>query len=191
MTHFQRIHAVRTAAFFCAALAFAPIARSSSVTVDECTAYAGSVTTDSTQQCLVNGSATLVAVPGGDAVIPPGYQIGYLLTSTNGLAIEQVGPDPVFTVSTVNVWRIHSLVYDPNTLDFAAILDLYHAYQLQEMLMQGGGSICASLNMSGAGTKTTICEEEPCTADAGSISALNPDQCLLDSQAQLEALPTC
>lgn len=172
-----------------AALTFVSIARAASGTTDECAAYAGTITTDSTQQCLVNGAATLVAVPGGDAVVPPGFQLGYILTSSNGLTIEQVGPDPVFTVSTVNIWRIHSLVYDPATLDFSAILDLDHAYQLQEMLVQGGGAICASLNTGGAGTKTTVCEEEPCTADAGSINALNPDLCLTDGEAQLEAAP--
>lgn len=188
MRHFKHIHAVRTALLFSGALAFAPLARSAYGTVDGCTAAAGTITTDSTQQCLLSGSATLVAFPGGDAVIPPGYQLGYILTSTNGLHIEQVGPDPVFTVSGVNIWRIHSIVYDPNTLDFAAILDLDHLYQLQDLLVQGGGSICASLNTGGAGTKTTTCENT-CTANAGSISALNPDQCLVEGEAQLEATP--
>lgn len=188
MRHSKHIHAVRTALLFSGALAFAPLARSAYGAVDGCTAAAGTITTDSTQQCLLNGSATLVAFPGGDEVVPPGYQLGYILTSTNGLHIEQVGPDPVFTVSGVNIWRIHSIVYDPNTLDFAAILDLDHLYQLQDLLVQGGGSICASLNTGGAGTKTTTCEN-PCTADAGSISALNPDQCLVNGEAQLEATP--
>ena len=117
MTHFQRIHAVRTAAFFCAALAFAPIARSSSVAVEECTAYAGSITTDSTQQCLVNGSATLVAVPGGDAVIPPGYQIGYILTSTNG---------PGTTATMRSVWSGSVMLETPqfsSSLNMATIGD--------------------------------------------------------------------
>lgn len=173
-------------ALACTMLLAASPARSAPARDTGCDAYAGSITTDSTQQCLVNGFATLVAQPGGDAVIPPGYQIGYVLTSTNGLTIEQVGPDPAFTVSGVNIWRIHSLVYDPSTLDFAAILDLDHAYQFQDMLVQDG--ICASFDISGAGTKTTECPND-CTADAGSISALNPDQCLVDGIAQLEALP--
>lgn len=175
-----------TAALACIVLLAISPARSAPAPDTGCDAHAGSITTDSTQQCLVNGSVTLLAQPGGDAVVPPGYQIGYVLTSTNGLSIEQVGPNPSFTVSGVNIWRIHSLVYDPNTLDFAAILDLDHAYQLQDMLVQGG--ICASFDISGAGTKTTECPTD-CTADAGSISALNPDQCLVDGTAQLEALP--
>lgn len=179
---------INTWAATLAAAAFLAVPTARSAPVDECTAYSGYATTDSTQQCLVDGSATLIAFPGGDAVIPPGYQLGYVLTSTNGLTIEQVGPDPVFIVSTVNVWRIHALVYDPATLDFNAILDLDDLYQLYHMLIQGGGSICASLNTGGAGTKTTICGE-PCSAEAGTISALNPDQCLTDGEAQLEATP--
>ena len=184
----QPLHPIRSWVAALAAAAFLAASPARSAPVDACEAYAGSITTDSTQQCLVNGSVTLVAQPGGDAVVPDGYQIGYVLTSTNGLAIEQVGPDPSFTVSGVNIWRIHSLVYDPSTLDFAAILDLDHAYVLQDLLVQGGGTICASLNISGAFTKTTECPDG-CAADAGTISALNPDLCLVDGTAQLEALP--
>ena len=185
---FRPLHTLYTWAATLAVAALFAVSPARSAPIDDCEAYAGTITTDSTQQCLVNGSVTLIAVPGGDAVVPPGYQIGYVLTRTNGLSIEQVGPDPSFTVSAVDAWRIHSLVYDPNTLDFAAILDLSHAYQLQDLLVQGGGGICASLNISGAFTKTTECEQG-CEADAGTISALNPDQCLIDGAAQLEALP--
>ena len=185
---FRPLHTLNTWAATLAVAAFFAVSPARSAPVDECEAYAGTITTDSTQQCLVNGSVTLIAQTGGDAVIPAGYQIGYVLTSTNGLAIEQVGPDPSFTVSGVNIWRIHSIVYDPATLDFAAILDLSHAYQLQDLLVQGGGSICASLNISGAFTKTTECPDG-CEADAGTISAMNPDQCLVDGLAQLETVP--
>ena len=185
---FRTLHTLNTWAATLSIAAFFSVSPARSAPIDACEAYAGTITTDSTQQCLVNGSVTLIAVPGGNAVVPPGYQLGYVLTRTNGLSIEQVGPDPTFTVSTVDAWRIHSLVYDPNTLDFPAILDLSHAYQLQDLLVQGGGGICASLNISGAFTKTTECEQN-CGADAGTISALNPDQCLIDGTAQLEALP--
>ena len=98
---FRPLHTLNTWAATLAVAALFAVSPARSAPIDDCEAYAGTITTDSTQQCLVNGSVTLIAVPGGDAVVPPGYQIGYVLTRTNGLSIEQVGPDPSFTVSAV------------------------------------------------------------------------------------------
>lgn len=156
---------------------------------EPCTAFAGSMSIDSTTVCLQNGQAVLTASPSGTAIIPQGFEQRFLLTRTNGLIIEQLGSTPSFTVQSVDVWRIHSLVYDPNTLDLGMIqFGNTSAYDLQDLLLQGGGSICAGLDISGAPVKTGACSN-PCTAATGVTSADNPDQCLEDGAAVLNATP--
>ena len=152
-----------------------------------CEAFAGEIKTDEGPICLVDGVATLTGEPGGNAIVPTGFSTLYVLTRTNGLIIEQVSATPSFTVNSVDVWRIHTLVYDPTTLDLSSVeFGVTNAYQVQGLLQQGGGSICASLDVNGAPTKTGICEQQ-CNADAGSISANLPDLCLVDGAAMLVA----
>jgi hypothetical protein len=154
-----------------------------------CTAFAAGMSIDSTTVCLQNNQATLTASVSGPSTIPPGFEQRFLLTRTNGLIIEQISSTPSFTVSTVDVWRIHNLVFDPSTLDLGLIqMGTTSAYDVQDLLLQGGGSICASLDISGAPVKTGECSE-PCTAAAGLSSADQPDQCLTKGIAVLSATP--
>ena len=151
-----------------------------------CTADAGSIGIDFDAGCLVNGVATVTAVPGGDAVLPNGFQLVYLLSETNGLIIQQVSSSPSFVVSSQDIQRIHPLVYDPNTLDLA----LYtggdaSVYDIYALISDG---LCAAVNVSGAPFKVKPCDPG-CTAAAGSISSNNPDICLTDGSAQLSATP--
>ena len=151
-----------------------------------CTADAGSIGIDFDAGCLVNGVATVTAVPGGDAVVTNGFQLVYLLSETNGLIIQQVSSSPSFVVSSQDIQRIHPLVYDPNTLDLA----LYtggdaSVYDIYALISDG---LCAAVNVSGAPFKVKPCDPG-CTAAAGSISSNNPDICLTDGSAQLSATP--
>lgn len=155
-----------------------------------CLAMASTMSMDSTTVCLQGGQATLAALPGSPGFVPDGFTITYLLTRTNGLIIEQLSPTPAFTVGSVDVWRIHQLVYDPATLDLGLVqFGTTSAYDLQALLLQGGGTVCASLDISGAFVKTGACEPD-CSADAGVVSADQPDLCLIDGVAQLNATAT-
>lgn len=171
----------------CASLSMTNAAVKTMECGEPCTAHASGMTMDSTTVCLQNGHADLAASPTGNNIIPPGYQQAFLLTRTNGLIIAQVSTTPSFTVTSVDVWRIHNLVYDPSSLNLSVIVPgTTTAYDLQAQLVQGGGSICASLDISGAPVKTGDCYT-PCTADAGLASADNPDQCLTEGVAVLAA----
>lgn len=152
----------------------------------ECTANAGTISIDFWAGCLANGSATVSAVPGNDAVVPPGFQLVYLLSSSNGLIIDEVSNTPTFVVHSLDIHRIHPLVYDPNTLDLSAFTGGdASVYDIYSLIYNG---LCAGLNVSGAPFKVKECPNE-CTAYAGTISALQPDQCLVDGAAGLEAVP--
>ncbi|MBS1583362.1 MAG: T9SS type A sorting domain-containing protein [Bacteroidetes bacterium] len=157
-------------------------------TSGECNAKASGMAADIGPICLVNGEATLTASPSGTNVVPPGYQVAYLLSRTNALIIEQVGPVPEFTVNSTDIWRIHGLVYDPATLDLSTITPGTYAYDLQALLVQGGGTICASLDISGAPIKTGECPQA-CMAKAAGMTADIGPVCLENGAATLVASP--
>ncbi len=157
---------------------------------DECEASAGTITTDVGPICLVNGAALLTGYPDGSAVVPAGFTTAYILTRTNGLIIEQMAPTPNFNVSTVDIWRIHALVFDPNTLDLSTVqFGSTNAFDVQGLITQGGGSICASLSMSSADIKTAECEDS-CTALAAEMAIDSSTVCLEGGQATLTAVQT-
>jgi hypothetical protein len=83
---------------------------------------AGTLTATSAAACFINGSAVLTATANGDANVPAGYQTIYVLTSGSGLVIEQVNATPTFTVSVGGNYTIHTLVYNPATLDLTIVV---------------------------------------------------------------------
>ena len=117
----------------------------------DCTADAGTIDPEDFIVCRSGGSATLFGIPGGNSFTPPGYQTLYVLTSGLGLTIQQVNAIPEFTVTQLGLYRIHTLVYDPSTLDLSIVqLGVTTGFDVNGLLIQGGGSICASLDVSGA-----------------------------------------
>ncbi|MEM9920642.1 MAG: PKD domain-containing protein [Bacteroidota bacterium] len=112
---------------------------------------AGTLTIDEAFVCLVDDKATVSATPNGDAMVPPGFETIFVLTSGTGLVIQQAGPNPSFMVDAVGKYTIHTLVYDPNTLDLSIIdFGVTTGFDVNSLLVQGGGDICASLDVAGA-----------------------------------------
>jgi Secretion system C-terminal sorting domain len=132
-----------------------------------CDAFAGALSADSTQLCLVNGIATMTAVPNGDAVVPAGYSVLYVLTRGPELFIQNAEPTPSFEWPLTGDYTIHTLVYDPNTLDLSGIqFDVTTGFDVNALLIQGGGSICGSLDVAGVQFTITECAP-PCNAGDG------------------------
>ncbi|MBK7887095.1 MAG: hypothetical protein IPJ86_07290 [Bacteroidetes bacterium] len=72
-----------------------------------------------------------------------------MLTSGTGLVIQQVNATPTFTVTTGGLYTIHTLVYD-STLDLSIVVPgTTTGFDVNGLLVQGGGSICASLDVAG------------------------------------------
>jgi len=117
----------------------------------ECLADAGNITPDDFIVCRQGGSATVIGVPVGNAVVPAGYQTLYVLTRGFGLTIRQVSPTPQFTVNQLGFYTVHTLVYDPATLDLSGVVfGQTTGFDVNSLLIQGGGTICASLDVQGA-----------------------------------------
>jgi hypothetical protein len=147
-----------------------------------CTADAGTLIADS-DNCL-DGEAELIASEDTAPTVPAGYEVIYVLTSGNGLVIQEVNATPEFTVTDTGLYTIHTLVYNPLTLDLSIVeFGVTTGVDVNNLLIQGGGDICASLLVAGAQFQV---EECPCTADAGTLIA-DSDNCL-DGTAELTAV---
>lgn len=146
---------------------------------DPCLAQAGTLTAVLPTACLVDGSASLVAIANADTVIPPDFQQVFVLTQGTSNIIVAVGLSPEFDVSALGNYTIHSLVFDPATLNLAEIqLGVTTAAEVDTMLQQGGGTICASLDLVGAAFQVIDC------------TPLN-DDCSLPQPLNIYAIGNC
>ena len=116
-----------------------------------CNADAGSITPEAALYCA-SGSQLIAAVPAGNSVVPNGFSTLYVLTSGTGLIIEQVSTIPQFVVATTGFYTIHTLVFNPLTLDptISVVPGVTSGFDINSMLIQGGGSICGALDVAGA-----------------------------------------
>jgi len=120
-----------------------------------CLTDAGALAAVSTNVCL---DESLLAAHTSAPSIPDGYEVLYVLTSGAGLVVEQTSDNAQFTVSEEGVYTIHTLVYNPATLDLSGVTPgLTTGFDINNLLQQGGGDICASLDVVGASFQVTDC----------------------------------
>ena len=150
----------------------------------DCSADTGNL--NSTSICIQGTEASISAIAEGNAIIPDGFQVIYVLTSGDELVIQAVSNAPKFIVEASGSYTIHTLVYDPATLDLSIVeFGVTTGVDVNNLLIQGGGTICAALDVAGSKFEFDSCEAAFCLADFGSIT---PDEaCLEDSIAQLNA----
>jgi gliding motility-associated-like protein len=127
-----------------------------------CTANAGTLVVNANSVCLDNGSVLILATPQENVVVPSGYEIIYVLTEFE--VIRAVGNEPKFTVMNAGSFTIHTLVYDPSTLDLSILVfGTTLAQDVVNLLLQGGGDICASLDVTGGTILVINCNSLNCT----------------------------
>ncbi|MCA0154372.1 T9SS type A sorting domain-containing protein, partial [Winogradskyella vincentii] len=120
---------------------------------EACTAEAGRLRSSSILTCLSGGVATISANQVVPAEIPTGYEQLFVLTNAFNLTILDVSSTPEFVVYHAGFYRIHSLVYNPDTLDLSIVdFGTTTAFDVLPLLQQGGGEICASLDAKGTVT---------------------------------------
>ncbi|MFK7809138.1 MAG: hypothetical protein AB8F74_15150, partial [Saprospiraceae bacterium] len=116
-----------------------------------CGADAGNISADESSVCLDNGTATISAIPDGNQSVPTDFEVIYVLTEGDDLIIVDVSADPSFIVSAKGDYTIHTLTYDPTTLDLSIVqLGTTSATTVVSLILQGGGDICAALDVNGA-----------------------------------------
>ncbi len=142
---------------------------------------AGSLQSDHANLCFEDDSITISAIHASEPVAPAGFSIIYVLTSGDDLVIQNVSADPSFDVDETGIYTIHTLVYDPATLDLGIVeVGVTTGVDVNGLLVQGGGSICAALDVPGA-------RFELASPDAGTLSATASEICYAGSPVMLEA----
>lgn len=117
-----------------------------------CEAEAGTLTADASPVCLDNGSADISATEATAPSVPNGYETIYVLTEGAGLVIVDGNPNaPEFTVTAAGDYTIHTLVYEPNSAaDPNGLIVGTTGFDVNNLLIQGGGSVCGALDVTGA-----------------------------------------
>ncbi len=119
---------------------------------EPCTPHPGVIKPTATPVTLSQlGTATISAFTFQQPFVPPGYQVIYVLTFGPNLIIQGTNNTPNFVVNQAGTYKIHTLVYNPATLNLGIITPgVTTAAQVNALLIQGGGSICAALDLTGA-----------------------------------------
>ena len=151
----------------------------------DCVAEAGNLTIEDESLCGGDANNNIVATPNGNMIVPPGFEVIYILTETlgNNLVVVDTSSMPDFNWNEVGNFTIHTLIYDPATLDLDFIdFDNTSLFEINSMLTQGGGDICGSLDLSGANVdiievEVTVATNEPdnCNTSSGSIELTPTD----------------
>ena len=122
-----------------------------------CEADAGSIAID-TVGCLpdnATASATVVTEPN----VPMGYVVSYVLTQGAELVIVDLSATPSFTGIAAGVYTIHTFVY-PENLDLSIVeFGVTTGFDVNALLAQGGGTVCAALDVAGAGFIMAGCDD--------------------------------
>ena len=122
------------------------------VTVEEdsdCKAFSGTMYSANSKQCLNNGVSIISAKTKKSPLIPYGYERLYVLTEAHSLTILNVSNTPEFKISHEGFYRIHSLVYNPSTLDLSIVVPgKTTGFDVAHLIADK--NICASLDVHGA-----------------------------------------
>ncbi len=125
------------------------------ITVETCTADAGTLTADATPVQLAGASVTISATQDTAPTVPANYEVVYVLTSGAGLVIEAIGATPSFEVTEAGDYTIHTLVAelddanDPNFLDASVVVPgVTTGVDVLTIVTDNG--LCAALDVTGA-----------------------------------------
>ncbi|MBL8011856.1 MAG: hypothetical protein JNJ64_14725, partial [Flavobacteriales bacterium] len=137
-----------------------------------CVADAGTLTTQKPEVCFDAGGTFVSGEAATNPIVPAGYQVLYVLTEGPGLVIQAVNGDSEFQVNTPGDYTIHTLVYDPATLDLSIVqFGVTTGFDVNGLLIQGGGSICAALDV--AGVQVSVLAPDAGTLSGGATLCSN------------------
>lgn len=103
------------------------------------------------KMCQIGTSNSVQATQVVAPSVPSGFQVLYVLTKGDSLVIQGVSRFPYFRVTPDANYTIHTLVYNPSTLDLSIVKPgVTTGFDVNGLLVQGGGNICAALDVAGA-----------------------------------------
>jgi len=131
------------------------------ITVCACdtTASAGTMVYPGTSEgCLddMGSLVTLSGVPTGDAVVPAGYSLAYVISVGYDLQVVGCEPVPTFTTDQPGWFTIHPIVYDPNTFDPCAFAGTGTIEDMQN-IFANDPCVCADVDYKGVELGAYFC----------------------------------
>lgn len=122
-----------------------------SIELGDCPCLAQFGTLEPSDACLDENGAVLEASVLTKAVVPQGYEQLFILTSGDDLIIRELSNEPYFEIDEIGQFAIHNLVFNPGSLPLTWIQYGQTSLNiLNDFLIQGGGDICAALDINGA-----------------------------------------
>ncbi|MEM6632456.1 MAG: hypothetical protein AAF694_22490, partial [Bacteroidota bacterium] len=122
---------------------------------------AGTVETCYDGQGLVELNATVVTEP----TIPQGYSVAYLLSRGSEQLVTNASLTPSFSVAAADTYAIHTLVYNPATLEPIVL----NQTRVPEIDVVFPDTICGAISAVGVSFVLELCAVD-CTTDPGSLS---------------------
>lgn len=151
-----------------------------------CEAEAGALEPGETTCAQQGGDASATVVE--DAVVPEGYTLAYVLTEGVELVIIGLAETPEFSGLAAGDYTIHTFVY-PDDLDLSIVeFGVTTGVEVNALLAQGGGTVCAALDLTGAPITIENCPVvEGCTDE----QACNYDPIANEDDGSCEYLSCC
>jgi len=125
----------------------------------DATADAGTMVYPGTTDGCIDDMGSIVSssgTPTGDAVVPPGYELSYIISVGYDLQVVQCTPTPSFTTDVPGWFTIHPIVYDPNTFDPCAFVGTGSIEDL-EALFASDPCICGDVDPKGVELGAYFC----------------------------------
>jgi len=151
----------------------------------DCEAAAGNVIPDVANVCYTGPSTIIMATPSGTSIVPEGFETTFLLVNSSEVVLA-INDQPTFNAPFVGSFSIRTLVFDPATFDLDDItIGGSTIGSLNELFVQGGGEICASLDITGAGFTVENC----CLANAASGTPVMAEVCWEEPEVSIAMVP--
>ncbi|WP_299229296.1 T9SS type A sorting domain-containing protein, partial [uncultured Psychroserpens sp.] len=160
-----------------------------------CLADAGTLTADAGPVDLAgNPSVEISATPDGNINIPDGFDSVFVLTTGSDLELIDANfNDAVFTVSAEGLYTIHTLVYDPNTLDPGSLPfdGSVTGFDVLDIIEEN--DLCASLDAAGAPIEVVniVVPDNDLCADATPIACGDTVNGSTEFATNDDTLPNC
>lgn len=153
---------------------------------NDCAAGAGTLVADSIPVCLQGNNTFIFARRDAEPTVPAGFEVKYILTQGEDLVVLALSDTTIFTVSDTGRFTIHTLVYNPATLNLGQIqYGLTKGADVAGLLTQSGGMVCGALDVDGAVFNIQVCDTS-CLANSGSLKRAS-SPCLKNDRAVLVA----
>jgi len=151
----------------------------------DCEAAAGNVIPDAANVCYTGPSTMIMATPSGTSIVPEGFETTFLLVNSSEVVLA-INDQPTFNAPFVGSFSIRTLVFDPTTFDpDDIVIGGSTIGSLNELFVQGGGDICASLDITGAGFTVENC----CLANAASGTPVVAEVCWEEPEVTIGMSP--